>query len=266
MGGKGRVGESVIGGIFRGRTGGSCYVLRLILHERVPAVKRMFQILAITVLATQMASAGTDSNVEFGLKAGTYWSVGTRARGQVGYPASVRSETGLCGGMTVTQKFSKVLALQFEALYLDKKVGLTHENNVAPLGIIKVDQYRFQVLEFPLLFKVTPRIGSGKFRGSIYTGPYFGFLYSAKAIYNGYVSEEYDGERDISKVNKGFDWGIAGGIEVGREVGNGELFLDARYDLGLLNMRPDKVYSNPYPMWVENIRGMVISVGYRFRM
>ncbi len=124
--------------------------------------------------------------------------------------------------------------------------------------------YRLNYLSAPLTFNVFLPIN--KFSIYARAGMYASYLIQGKIKEN---SSQNQNTFDIKKEDiKQFDFGTVIGIGASRNIGNGYIFLDAKYMIGLNNINnPNSrlfyMYNNTQKI---NNRDVSINIGYMFRI
>jgi len=134
------------------------------------------------------------------------------------------SRTEFIVGAFISINLFKILAVQPEVYYLNKGVNSTESDESA--------KYKFSYIEIPVLFKL--KIPTTKnIKPSIFAGPYAAFNIKAREIEteNGVTAET-----DLEDFTKKMDYGLVFGGCVEYKLGFGKLILDARYNLGLVNI------------------------------
>lgn len=141
------------------------------------------------------------------------------------------TKPGLSGGIGVDVAVGKVFAVEPELLYSPKGHKWI-ENNLVFVNSLSY-------LELPVLFKIN--IPLFQTVPSLYAGPSFGWLLSAK--------EEIDGkEQEESNNWNSFDFGLTLGSGVKIPVNYGAILFDLRYTLGF-----SEVYKSGYVDYDENV-------------
>jgi outer membrane protein W len=148
----------------------------------------------------------------FGVKGGLNMAntVGTDAK-------ETAMKMGIVGGVFMSYGITEIFAVQPELLYSMKGAKSSVEGSDA--------EEKLNYFEIPLLLKVNFPT-EGKIKPSLYAGPAFGILMSAKS--------ESGGESvDVKDYLKTMDIGIVAGAGVGYQMEKGLMFLEARYEVGL---------------------------------
>jgi len=183
-------------------------------------VKKYF-ILVLIFAAFTSVSLG--QGMQLGLKAGVNFSnlVGDDVEG-------AESKTGFAGGLFFMYQFNKLFAIQPEAYYTMK--GATDEQTFA--GETAELTLSLDYIEIPILFKVLIPIENSPIRPSVFVGPYVGFNSTAKAKLEYMGQSEEDDIEDV----KSTEFGLVFGAGLGFPVGQNELGVDFRYELGLTTL------------------------------
>lgn len=191
-------------------------------------MKKYFTLIFILLVFTSFTSA----QMQLGLKAGLNIANVSGDDADQLFDQSPDSRTGFNGGLFFIYQFNNLFAIQPEAYYTMK--GATSDL----MGVnftLKLDY-----IEIPLLFKVIiPAEGSG-IKPSIFVGPSLGVNTGAK------IKGEYQGqsaELDIDSIVTSTDFSLVFGAGIGYMIGNNELGVDIRYNLGLTTWDDE---SDPY--------------------
>lgn len=160
-------------------------------------------------------------------------------------------KTGFTIGAVIDYRLKNCISFQTELNY--KTEGLVYETN-EDLSNKKVNR-NYDYFNIPVLLKgrFSEQLGlSENWFISFYGGPYYSYLRSAESeIKESGVTtvSGYDKESNES------DWGLVFGGEVAHAFNKGELFFDARYEMGLSDVTKD-----------DDIKNKVIGlgIGYRF--
>lgn len=124
-------------------------------------------------------------------------------------------------------------------------------------------KYRLNYLSIPLTLKISVPIN----KYSLYArgGGYLSYL-----LYGTSVEKKFDIKRtldfDEEHLNR-MDVGAVLGLGATRELGNGFLFIDAKYMIGLSNLNnSSNMFSLPFGIQTLNNRGLLINAGYMLRL
>lgn len=130
--------------------------------------------------------------------------------------------TGYHVGAYINLPITQGFAVQPEVLYSTKGSKSHYNVDLGPFGELNQDvTTKLDYIDIPLL--AVFKLGD---LAEIHLGPYFGFLASSKAEFEG----EFDGSDDIDTDNfKGLDYGISGGFAINLTA----LQIGARYNYGL---------------------------------
>jgi len=188
--------------------------------------------------------------VNFGVKAGMNLETQSEL-GQLWDNNEIR--TGFLVGGTVEYALNNKLSLQTEVNFIQKG----EKKNYSLLGTDVDAQTECNYLTVPLLIKgsFNEELGLGdKWNVFGYTGPYYGYMLSAKCKTTINGSTENTDITDDSIRN---DWGLIFGGGVSHNLSDGNaLFAELRYDMGLYKIDNDN----------SDLRNKVISlcVGFNF--
>ena len=178
--------------------------------------------------------------------------------------------TGLQIGAVANYSFSKYLALQAEVLFQQKGEVLKYQYE-GDDGDMVDEKYTIKAsyITIPILLRGT--LPLGKFSLSAFAGPYLGIGISGKYEVD-YEDQTFTGEfefgkgsdsDDMTKLHR-IDFGISFGLIPALTVGPGDIFLDLRYDLGLVDFyNPDP---KPDGFISQKNRNIGISVGYLVKL
>jgi opacity protein-like surface antigen len=127
---------------------------------------------------------------------------------------------GLATGATAEYLFSDHLALEVEAMYLQKGV------NIKP-GSTTTAKINYETIDFPVSLK--GRFGNQKVKGTVFAGPQFGLAVTKSLTVIG------SGTSSLSA--RGFDFGIhvGGGVEF-QVTETMNIFLNGRFNFGLVDL------------------------------
>jgi hypothetical protein len=177
----------------------------------------------LALIFTALTSISFGQGMQLGLKAGVNFAnvVGDDVEG-------AESKTGFAGGLFFMYQFNKLFAIQPEAYYTMK--GATDEQTLA--GETAEVTLSLDYIEIPILFKVLIPIENSPIRPSVFVGPYVGFNSTAKAKLE-YMGQSV--EDDIEDI-KSTEFGLVFGAGLGFPVGQNELGVDFRYELGLTTL------------------------------
>jgi hypothetical protein len=145
------------------------------------------------------------------------------------FETSLDSRTGFNGGLFFMYQFNNLFAIQPEAFYTMK--GATTNLMGADITL------KLDYVEIPVLFKVVIPTEGINLRPSLFVGPAVAFNIGAK------IKGEYQGqsaEEDIDTLVKSTDFSLVFGGGLGFMIGNNELGVDIRYDLGLTSWWDDE--------------------------
>jgi hypothetical protein len=209
--------------------------------------------LAVTVSA---ADAGKKMPMTAGIKAGISMANATGSDATAS-DADKKMKIGLAGGAFIGFEIAPQFVLQPELLFVQK--GVKYEEKGGPGKATDKLDY----LQIPVLFKFNPHT-AGKIQPTIFAGPYLALKMSAKTKIEGSADPAEDGEFDIKDGLKSTDFGFSFGAGIGAKMTKGELFIDARYDLGLSKVY--KEYTVLDVTYTPNVKNssILVLVGYKF--
>jgi hypothetical protein len=217
-------------------------------------MKRIAILITLLVFAFSLSAFAQDKvakKFEWGIQAGLCMgnASGDSAKADPGWTKKMK--VGFGGGVFVTYKFAEQFAIQPEFLYVQK--GVKYDSGSYKFTV-KVDY-----IEVPVYLTFLPKV-QGKIQPTIFAGPYFGFLMSAKGKTEGYPDAADNVEQDVKDSTKKVDVGISFGAGFGYKINpKGELFLNVRYDLGMTKIddhaEPADTKSNMF----------AVMLGYRFK-
>ena len=217
-------------------------------------------IMVFPILMNGQEKQKSDFNKGFfmGLKAGIGFSSWSNV--EVEAPAKKVQKLGFQGGLVAKAGFNPYLALQMELLFAQKgmKVSVTES------GITAKVWTNVNYLEIPLLLKASIPLDPFFIYANV--GPSFGIGLSAKL-----ATDPDLGLNQTIKFEEGglqrFDFGVLFGAGVGVKLGNGELFLDLRYTLGISDINNASAEAKAKSDYEKNSnRNFGIAVGYLFKL
>jgi hypothetical protein len=224
---------------------------------------------------SQKFSAGARVGVDFGYLS-NFPKLKSHVEESAGSAVKRSIHTGFQGGLVAAYSFNKFIGLQGELIF-DRKGEKLAYTYTYPGGTksshtnydYKVN-YSITYLTIPILIKAGTEIGKFKIHGLL--GPYVGFGLAGKGVYTGDINNTYTSKFQKSPENpkteeeyltpylKRLDVGLTIGVEPAFKVGPGDIFLDLRYNYGLLDIQ------NPYKelegYFARDTRSFGISVGY----
>ncbi|WP_181305679.1 porin family protein [Rufibacter sp. XAAS-G3-1] len=141
------------------------------------------------------------------------------------------NEPGIMAGVALNQPFSKLpwLSVQPELIYMQKKY--TSQSYFTIPYPVEADVWFHKTsrtltyVEIPILVKAT--LTKGKWLGYGNAGPAIGYAVAGK-----HTSGNLEENTDFTHSNR-LELSAQAGLGLGRAIGRGTLFLDARYSLGL---------------------------------
>ena len=133
------------------------------------------------------------------------------------------NRTAFGGGSVVDLRLAENIALQLEPMFLQKGAKVKEDGSGHNMKV------KLSYIEVPLLLKLM--LGQSTICPYIMAGPSVGFRLSAK-VSNGV-------ERDVKDVTKSTDFGLDFGAGISFPAGNGAIFAEGRYGLGLSQINDD---------------------------
>ena len=181
-------------------------------------MKRLMTVLVIAAVVGLVAlPQPAAADVQFGIKLGGNMAKVTGADAQ-DIEGTLKSKVGFTGGIFLAFHLSRVVTIQWEALYTMKGAAFEYTD----LEDTYTEKLYGNYIEIPLLLKLTiPTPGIQPF---VFAGPSVGFKLSEKIQING---EDIPLEEKLLKNN---DYGaiFGAGLNLGRNF-----MLDVRYSMGL---------------------------------
>jgi hypothetical protein len=199
-----------------------------------------------------------------------------------GYTSRLAGNFGFQADYGFTKKFSIDVELNY-AGQGGKRDGLQPVTNLpsqyaslVPPGDYLYGNFKntaaFDYLELPILARLT---WGRSFKYYVNAGPYLGYLLHAEEKTKGssYIYEDPGGTEPISPepvdftantnitsdIHK-FNVGVTGGIGISETFGKNLVFLDARFEYGLLNIQKYSADGK------DNTGNVLISLGYSYRL
>jgi len=167
------------------------------------------------------------------------------------------SKLGFQGGFIGNFGFNKFLSIQMELLFEQKGLKIKATNGTVTAKVWTTVTY----FDIPLLVKFSYPLGPVVIYGNL--GPYFGIGLSGKLATDPDVGMGGKIEFKEGGLNR-FDFGLLFGGGAGFSIGNGEVFLDLRYGLGLSDI--NNITSKPSGYEKNCNRNFGIAVGYLIRL
>jgi hypothetical protein len=212
------------------------------------------------VIMNGQEKQGKDFNKGFflGLKAGI--DLSSLSNVDVEDPAKMVQKLGFQGGLVAKAGFNPYLALQMELLFAQKGMKLT----VTESGITAKVWTNINYLEIPLLLKASIPLDPVFIYANV--GPSLGIGLSAKLA----TDPDLGLNQTIKFEENGFqrlDFGVVFGGGVGVKLGNGELFLDLRYTLGISDVNNVSDATKEKSDYESNSnRNIGIAIGYLLKL
>ena len=190
------------------------------------------------------------AQIEYGVKAGLNFSTLIDKDNDGAVTENSSTKTGFHIGFTAEYSFTDKFAFESGLLYSSKGTNSRYTDS----GTTYKETLNLNYLEIPL--NAVYKIELGNKKVLLKAGPYLGFAFSGKYIYD-------DGSSD--KVNIGSDRNndeikaLDFGLNFGAGIGIKSYTLGLQYEFGLANISPDT--SNGYKI-SNSVFG--ISLGYKF--
>jgi len=181
-------------------------------------MKTIFTIVFVLLVFTTLPQA----QMQLGLKAGLNIATVSGTDADNLFETSLDSRTGFNGGIFFMYQFNNLFAIQPEAYYTMKGAA----TNLMGADItLKLDY-----VEIPVLFKVIIPTEGTNLKPSLFVGPALAFKTGAKIKGE---NQNQSAEIDIDSLVTSTDFSLVFGGGVGFMIGNNELGVDIRYNLGL---------------------------------
>lgn len=193
-----------------------------------------------------------ESSFSMGIKTGVNFS-----KYKVEYSGSkdlfnVKNRLGFNFGIVADIPFGgSSFGLQPELLFSQR--GTESEQDVDAPGVLEKMKVKdnLNYLDIPLLFKY--KFGNESRGVSLMLGPSFNFMLNAKSNFSGIIETKTVSLISKPEIGSGsddafkkFDASLAIGINTYFKVGNGKLFIDARYVVGVTNIINDGLDKNDF--------------------
>jgi hypothetical protein len=167
---------------------------------------------------------------------------------------------GLVAGGFLCYNINEIFALQPELLFSMKgwKVMVEEGEGVAEMTA------KLNYIEIPLLLKVNLPT-DGKIDPSLYAGPGFGILLSAKASTGG-GGGEYGFNEDIKMDGiASLDIGMIAGAGLAYQMESGALSFEARYEVGLTSLAKDEdADTGKKASMLNSVISIMVGYGFAF--
>ena len=170
---------------------------------------------------------------------GQTFSLGAKVGAGISYFSNFDDYNGLIkrspnimvdGGVIANLSFTQLISLQFEILYEQKG-----EKYKMTLGTTtQTSRFYLNYLTLPILVEFSHSFGNFNLFGGL--GPYMGYALNGK-IKNPDTTENIEFGKD--KFRR-FDVGASVDLGVGYKAGPGHIFLDLRYNYGLMDIQQPK--------------------------
>lgn len=206
----------------------------------------------VATLALSATAAAAGQRMTIGAKVGPYlasWGGADVNEFEAALPGSVSSRRSVSAGgfLSLPSPFGGQIRLQPELLYVGKGATVECCGGSATVQV--------EYLEVPVLIVVVPRVV-----GSLLPRAFFGPEVAVKLSCSGNDSSGSTKCSDAGLQIKGTDYGLIFGGTLGLAMGLGEVFIEARYDLGLgtfFDISPSVAISN---------RGFAFMAGYAVKV
>jgi hypothetical protein len=244
----------------------------------------MLRALQVFVLSCCLASLAAAAPITVGLRAGS--SVpNLRDNGGNDFSKGWSTRVGLFLGASAAVHVTPALSVQAELNYSQQGAKKNGMQAVSlpdlPLTLFAdiKNTAKLDYLEVPVL----ARYELGPARSVFLTlGPYAGFLLSAKNVTSGVSTVYFDkggttpfpfppddlplvadfgATTDNKSSLHGFNWGIQGGVGVARPLGTGDISLELRGELGLMNLQ-----KHPDVDGKNSTGALILALGYGLRL
>jgi len=274
--------------------------LKLLIMTKTNVPKKIINFIAATLFISLVGSFFSGLNTlnaqAFYLGAKGGWSLPELSGGNNEISKGWKSRSAFNFGVLASDELTKKFALQIEVNYASqggRKNGIQPLYDGAvpglPTGVPFYANFKsdaiLNYIEVPVIAKyVFLQTHSQRFY--IDAGPYAGYLLNARnktsgtsSIFtdkNGTVlmipnpqnpdqyiplpAQSFDANTNITSDIKKFNFGINGGLGVGQNLGNGNLFLDIKGYYGFLNIQKNPVNGK------NNSGALVVSVGYAVKI
>ena len=197
------------------------------------------------------------------------------------YDFGIGYNVGLTGSYAFNDVFSVVSGVNFAKLSSERKdmqpllPNSTLQNPSYPLYANYKKTEKFDYIEVPVMIRVTT---GKKVKVYVNAGPYIGFAASAKIetsgrsmLYKdlaGQLSEganntlySFDGNQTVTSNITTVTFGVTGGAGIGYTFSRHSIVLDARYDIGLTNIRLNTAVNGK-----NNLQTMMLGLGYSYSL
>ena len=195
------------------------------------------------------------------------------------YGFGVGYNVGLTGSYAINDLFSVVTEVNFAYLSSERKdmqpllSNSPYQNAAYPLYASFKKTETFDYFEVPAMFRVTT---GKKVKFYVNAGPYIGFVSNARIeasgrslLYRDLSGQVPEGSNntmysmDGSQVTTGsintVSFGLTGGLGVGYTFGRNMVVFDARYDIGLTNIRANTAVNGK-----NNMQTIMAGLGYSY--
>jgi hypothetical protein len=161
------------------------------------------------------------------------------------------------GGFVVDYKFARLIGLQAELLFQQKGEAYRFDYDYNGTEHKNRSRMYMNYLTMPVLFKFWHTFG--KFNLSEGLGPYIGYALNGKFVQTEPENSSSDLKFGKDKFRR-FDAGVSIDLNGGISLGPGNLFLDLRYDFGLMDIAQPEDKGDNYKSHCN--RNFAVNVGY----
>ncbi len=206
-----------------------------------------FSLLAMILLAGTAQTSGQGFSI--GAKAGVGFSYLSNFKD---YEDMLKRSPNIMadGGLTGNAAFTSLVSLQFELLYEQKgeKLQTTYQGITTKVSLL------INYITLPILVEFGHSFGNVKIFGGI--GPYIGYAINGKVVAPGSNDKIEFGKDNYRR----FDAGGSADLGAGIKAGPGHIFLDLRYNYGLMDIQQMTNKPDGYKSLCN--RNFVVSLGY----
>jgi hypothetical protein len=217
-----------------------------------------FMILPILMHGQEKQKNDFNKGFSLGLKAGI--NLASWSNVEIEDLAILVQKLGFQGGLVAKAGFNPYLALQMELLFAQKGMKV----KVTESGITAKVWTNVNYLEIPLMLKVS--IPLNPFFVYANAGPSIGIGLSAKLATDPDMGLNQTIKFEENGLQR-FDFGVLFGGGFGAKIGNGSMFLDLRYTLGISDINKVSDATKERSDYKKNSnRTLGITVGYLFKL
>ncbi|MFO7829502.1 MAG: porin family protein [Bacteroidales bacterium] len=202
----------------------------------------IFLFFTIPIVKAQESSGGGGLSINYGIKAGL---VSSDFASDFQKLETTESRTSFSGGLFADFKFSKLLGISIEALYVQEGTMrinpdyIYYNSQVSSDGSLTIDRVNSNIImhnfEAPLLINIY--LGENDYNSRIYFGGSFDYIYNVYAknllSYNSGEESYVVSERAFDVVSSSFKEYNVGAI-IGAGISLDAISIDIRYKFGLM--------------------------------